>query len=70
MTYIARGLFSAFVADMEMQCTPQALFLAFKSHLIRLRLHSSAQLEFGCDRIIFNAMYESSDNKFSGIIFS
>jgi hypothetical protein len=31
MTYIARGLFSVFVADMEMQCTPpQALFLPFK----------------------------------------
>jgi hypothetical protein len=29
MASIARGLFSVFVADMEMQCTLQALFLPF-----------------------------------------
>jgi hypothetical protein len=29
MTYVAHGLFSVFFADMEMQCTPQALFLPF-----------------------------------------
>jgi hypothetical protein len=50
MSYIARGLFSVFVADMEMQCTPQALFLPFNkamlinTYIILIILHKEFQL--------------------------